>query len=118
MFPLQLIEAGIREKEQEWNTLLRSLKEKEDLSIRLRRRAEILNYTAGVGELPKDTLKLDARLRCGGNDSKGVKGVGGNNSLLAALTGGATSQSYEATPLAMMTKLLTAQVSVPAQHTT
>ncbi|KAF2360780.1 hypothetical protein FHG87_008470 [Trinorchestia longiramus] len=104
---IESLEKQLRVKEEEWNAVLRSLKEKEEVAVRLRRKGNVLRFQGGSGDLPNTNAFL-----AGG---KGVKdSVGGG--LLAALTSGAATltshaNSYDSSnPIAMMSRLLTNSV--------
>lgn len=93
-----MIEKHIRLKEDEWNILLRNLKEKEELAVRLKRRNQVLRFQAGESDLQISSVRDNTSSR----DPSG----GG---LLAALTSHTSAQSpssFDSNPLAMMSRLL------------
>ncbi|XP_018023072.1 uncharacterized protein LOC108679063 isoform X2 [Hyalella azteca] len=99
---IEVLEKQVRIKEEEWNGLLRSLKEKEELAARLRRKSEVLRFQGGTGDLPSTFSPGGHKINKDASPS----------GLLAALTSGASSltshtNSYDSTnPIAMMSRLL------------
>ncbi|XP_071527263.1 uncharacterized protein [Panulirus ornatus] len=101
---LEAIEFLIKQKEEEWNTLLRLQKRKEELYIQLARRRQILLMKSGQGDTDEGVV---------GKVEEEASGEGRSN-LLFLPQGGYSSLGGPQLPLMMMSQLIAGSASSQA----